>query len=264
MDGVSARAKRRWLVRWWIVQGVALWLLVPLLPFLAGEKNADVGRMLAEPDYSGWMEYTAWMGGIAAFVAALQWAYLRPVRSPVAGAKPVRLVWSMLVGGLAVSMLLCALLFVGIGVVNDILQVRPKVCDDDSSGWVLLGLLVFNWAAATPLLLAFARRAPSHEDHLRRVASVLFTGTVVEVLSALPLDVLARRREDCWCGRGTLVAVVLGLVAGTILLGPLVFLVLLARRRRRWPMGKCAACGADVGDELRIARCPACGAGWAD
>ena len=259
MDGVSARAKRRWLVRWWIAQGVAMWVGVLLIPLLAGEDDANIGRMASEPAYS------AWMAGIAAFVAALQWVYLRPVRPPVAGAKPVRLVWSMVVGGLAVSLMLGAVLFAGVGVANDILGVRPRVLHDDAAGgWILLGLLVFNWAVATPLLLAFARHAPSREDHLRRVAAVLFTGTVVEVLSALPLDLLARRHEDCWCGRGTLVAVVLGLVVGTILLGPLVFLVLLARRHRRWPSGKCAACDADVGEDLRVARCPACGAGWAD
>jgi hypothetical protein len=258
VDGVSARAKRRWLVRWWIAQGVVLYAGTPLIPLLAGDEDMHPWEAFADTTYA------MWMAGFAAFFAALQWVYLRPVRPPVAGAKPVRLVWSMLVGGLAVSLLLGAVLFVIFGVSYDILKVRLRVLEGVSVGWVLLGLLLLNWFSAAPLLLAFAQRSSSHEDHLRRVAAVLFTGTVVEVLSAMPLDMIARRYETCWCGRGTLIAVVLGLFVGTILLGPLVFLLLLARRRRRWPMGRCAACGADVGEGLRIARCPACGIGWAE
>jgi lipopolysaccharide biosynthesis regulator YciM len=47
------------------------------------------------------------------------------------------------------------------------------------------------------------------------------------------------------------------------MLGPAVFLVLLGRRRQRWPGGRCAACGADVGEALYVPRCPSCRAGWA-
>jgi hypothetical protein len=247
-------------VRWWIAQGVVLWLGVPLIPSFAGadpEPNHFL-RALGEPLYA------AWMAGIAAFFALLQWLYLRPVRAPQPGKRPVRLVWSMLIGGLAVSLLLCVLLFAGVGVANDVLGIQPYVIEGDAAGWTLLGMLVLNWALATPLLLAFASRSHSAEDHLRRVATVLFAGTLIELLAIIPLDVIARRREDCWCFRGTVLAIGIALVVGLILVGPVVFLVLLARRRRRWPMGKCAACGADIGEDLRIARCPACGAGWAE
>lgn len=259
MDGVSARAKRRWLVRWWIAQAAALWIGVLLIPLLAGAEDVKYGKIASEPGYS------AWIAGIAIVFAALQWLYLRPVRAPQPGNRPVRLVWSMVVGAFAFSVLLIALLLAAAGVLDNLVGVQPRVLDDDpGAGWALLGLLVLNWVLATPLLLGFASRAQSAEDHLRRVATVLFAGTVVEILAIVPLDVLARRKEDCWCFRGTLLAIVVALVAGLVLVGPVVFLVLLARRRRRWPSGKCAACGADVGDDLRIARCPACGSGWAE
>ena len=261
MDGVSARAKRRWLVRWWIAQGAAVWLGVPLIPLAAGEVPADLGDFLrpyADPNY------VLVMAGIALTLAFLQWLYLRPVRAPQPGKRPVRLVWSMLLGGLAVSVLLCALLLAVLGVANDILRIRPYVVEDDAAWWTLVGVLVLNWVLATPLLLAFASRSHSAEDHLRRVATVLFAGTLIELLAVIPLDVLARRHESCWCFRATVLSIGVALAVGLILVGPAVFLVLLARRRRRWPMGKCAACGADVGEDLRIARCPACGSGWAE
>jgi hypothetical protein len=261
VDGVSARAKRRWLVRWWIAQGVVLWLGVPAVPALAGAGHGDTSRSF---EALGDPEYSLWMAGFALVFAFVQWLYLRPVRAPQAGRRPVRLVWSMVIGGLALSALLAALLLAAAGVADDLVRIRPKVFDDESAWWALLGITLLNWVLATPLLLAFASRSHSAEDHLRRVATVLFAGTVIEILAVTPLDVLARRHEDCWCGRGTLLAISLALTVGLVLVGPVVFLVLLARRRRRWPGGKCAACGADIGEDLRIARCPACGAGWAE
>jgi hypothetical protein len=261
VDGVSARAKRRWLLRWWAVQAVALYLGVAMAPFLAGDSSydfEDYGEVLTEG------AYLLWMSGVAAFFATLQWVYLRPVRPPATSGKPVRLVWSMLIGALAVSAMILALLFTAGGVAQDVLRVAPNpLLADGVAGWLLLGLLVLNWGLATPLLLAFSDRSPTREDHLTRVATWLFAGTVIEVLAAIPLDVLARRHEDCWCARGTVWTITVGVTFGTILFGPVVFLVLLARRRRRWPGGRCTACGAEVGEDLRIARCPACGAGWA-
>jgi hypothetical protein len=260
VDGVSARAKRRWLWRWWIGQAVALYLGVALARFLAGDSSYDVedyGEVLTEG------AYMLWVFGIAGLFAALQWVYLRPVRPPATSGKPVRLVWSMFIGGFAVSAMLLALLFAAGGVAHDILGIRPHTLESDAAGWVLLGLLVLNWGLATPLLLAFADRSPTREDHLARVATWLFAGTVIEVLAAIPLDVLARRHEDCWCARGTVWTITVGVTIGTILFGPVVFLVLLARRRRRWPCGRCLGCGADVGEDLHVPRCPACGAGWA-
>lgn len=261
MDGVSARAKRRWLLRWWGVQTFALYLAVPLGVWLAA------GEPFSAAEYADVVTdgaYHLWILGIAAVLVALQWVYLRPVRAPETSAKPVRLVWSMLLGGLTFSALLLGLLFGAGGVAYDILRVRPHVLESDAAGWTILALLVFNWALATPLLLAFSDRSPTREDHLRRVATWLFAGTVVEVLAAVPLDVLARRHEDCWCARGTLWTITVGVTFGTILFGPVVFLVLLARRRRRWPGGRCLGCGADVGEDLEVPRCPSCGAGWAE
>ena len=261
MDGVSGRAKRRWLLRWSIAQCVALWLAAPLIPYVAGAEPTEegwYGRALGSPLYA------SWIAGFAAAFALLQWLYLRPVRAPEPAKKPVSLVWSMVLGGFVVSVLLLGVALAVLGYVHDVLGVRPYVIEDEEALWMLLWLLGLNWLLATPLLLHFARRSQSDDDHLRRVATVLFAGTLVELLAVLPLDLLARRKDDCWCFRGTLLAICVALVAGLILVGPVVFLVLLARRRRRWPGGKCGACGADVGEDLRIARCPACGSGWAE
>jgi hypothetical protein len=258
VDGVSAKAKRRWLLRWWTAQALVVYCGLPLL--LLGEKNppspGDYAKGLLDEDYF------VWVGGAIVAISALQWIYLRPVRPPQVGRRPVRLVWSMLIGGLGVALLITCLFLAFWGVRRDLLGVRSGL--DDYVAGVALCVFALNWITATPLLLAFGGRGASHEDVLTRAATNVFAGTVVDVLATLPLDAVARRREDCICARGTFWAVLLGLSVGAVFCGPAVFLVLLRRRRRRWPGGLCVACGADVGEDLRVPRCPACGAGWAD
>lgn len=258
MDGVSAREKRRWLVRFWIGQAAVLYLGTPAYVLLIVEGPVRVAECL------GTLLDPSYLTSISIFVAvvtALQWVYLRPIRPPMPGRRPVRMVWSMLIGGFAISALLAAAALAYIGFMEDYCG-RPG--PGEALGWLLLGLFGLNWLLATPLLMAFSDRAASHEDLLTRVATRLFAGTVIELLAAMPLDLLAREREKCSCGRGTLHAVWIATAVGAILFGPVVFLVLLARRRTRWPGGRCGACGADVGDALVVKRCPACGAGWAD
>ena len=258
MDGVSAREKRRWLVRFWIGQAAALYLATPAYILLVDDgpvRLRDCLRPLID------LSYVTTMAIVAAVVTALQWAYLRPIRPPVPGRRPVRMLWSMLIGAFAIATMIAAAALAYVGFMHDYCG-RPG--PGEALGWALLGLFAINWILATPLLMAFADRAASHEDLLARVATRLFAGTVIEVLAVMPLDVLARERERCSCSRGTLQAVWIGTAIGVILFGPVVFFVLLARRRTRWPGGRCGACGADVGDALVVKRCPACGAGWAD
>jgi hypothetical protein len=256
LDGISQRSKRRWLVRWSLTQWAALHFALPLYlyGFLDEDDSLDYAEMVFDPGYAGWV------AGIAAVLSLAQWLYLRPVRAPRRGDRPVRLIWSVAVAGLAVALLFVALFFAVIGVLSDVAKTLQM---DDWVGWTALVVLATNWLMATLLLHSFATRDTEAEPFLRRIAATLFAGTIVEVLAILPFDLVARRHNDCWCARGTLWGVTLGVFAGLVLLGPATLLLLLARRRRRWPGGRCQACGADVGEDLRIARCPACGAGWA-
>lgn len=257
MDGVSARAKRRWLLRWWIGQAVAVYFLLPAFALVAFDGDLhEYGDALTDD------EYPLWILGTLAVVSLFQWLYLRPVREPSGSRRPVNLFWSVSVGGLVVAFAVSAFLAGTAGVMRDIGGLDRSY--DEPVAWTVVGVFVVTWLVGTPLLAAFVRRSAPPDDGLTRVATTLFAGTVVEVLAGVPLDVLARRKEDCICARGTFWTILLGLAGGLVMLGPAVFLVLLARRRRRWPGGRCTACGADVGDDLRVPRCPACGAGWAD
>lgn len=257
MDGVSARAKRRWLARWWIAQALAVYLLFPLFVCVAFEGELDDYFDVITDD-----EYLPWMLVTLAVVTLLQWLYLHPVREPSGTRRPVNLFWSVSVGGLVVALSVSALLAGVTGVMRDLGGLDKSF--DEPIAWTVIGTFLMTWMVGTPLLAAFVRRSSLPDDGLTRVATVLFAGTVLEILAAVPLDVLARRKEDCVCARGTFWTILFGVAGGVVMLGPAVFLVLLARRRRRWPGGRCLACGADVGEDLRVPRCPACGAGWAE
>ncbi len=131
---------------------------------------------------------------------------------------------------------------------------------EQAFGVVLTAILVM-WTFATPLLGAFLGRRPD-ETRLHLVAKRLFIGSVVETVSMIPLDVMVRRKSNCYCGEGTFFALLICSTVGLVALGPMIFLLPLGRRRRRLEAGRCPLCGYDMSAIPRAERCPECGAGW--
>lgn len=133
-----------------------------------------------------------------------------------------------------------------------------------NEGWWLViggGPLVLGWAISTPLLLAFVRKRDT-ETALKRLASLIFIGTCVEILAIIPLDVFTRRKSDCYCGEGTYWALIALVPLGFVALGPMIFLVAASKRRKRYAGGCCEICGYDMKGNFKAERCPECGAGW--
>lgn len=126
---------------------------------------------------------------------------------------------------------------------------------------LVLGAILVMWVFATPLLSAFLRRRPG-EARLHLVAKRLFIGSVVETVSMIPLDVMVRRKSNCYCGEGTFWALLICSTVGLIALGPMIFLLPLGHRRRRLESGCCPLCGYDMTATPKAERCPECGAGW--
>jgi hypothetical protein len=152
------------------------------------------------------------------------------------------------------------LLGAALAVMEGIEQATGSNLFDDAWQWPILGSIAVGWAVGTPLIWAFVRRGP-RESRLARLASRLFLGTVIETVAVIPLDVMVRRKTDCYCGEGTFWSLVLCGSAGFLMLGPGVFF-LLGRRRRRWLAGRCEVCEYDMSGCMDAERCPECGAGW--
>src|SRR5262249_16483713 len=102
---------------------------------------------------------------------------------------------------------------------------------DRSFTLATIATLLVNSAVGAPLLPPVVpRRGP--DDGLGRVAAWLFTGSVVEAAAVIPLDVMVRRKSNCYCGEGTLWTLTICWGIGSLALGPAIWLIPLAKRRK--------------------------------
>jgi hypothetical protein len=254
----------------WLAQLALTYVVSPLWFLQGGTVRGDEGRWLGRFDAGelaqlfASAEFHLVTAVSTLVICALQAVLLWPVRRP--GPRAAR-GWSMKIS-LGVAGLACAALTVGlvIAVLGTLEEfgglalefVGPFGLDPE---WMLLLFAVLAWTAWTPLLLAFTR-AGSRESALGRVSARILLGTIIEVAAILPLDVMVRRKTDCYCATGTYLALTLAGMVGLFAMGPAVLLPLLARRRKRWYHGRCDACAYDMSATPNAHRCPECGAGW--
>jgi hypothetical protein len=125
---------------------------------------------------------------------------------------------------------------------------------------VILGTLLCTWVIWTPLLVVFSRKWP-HRTMPGRLVGMLLGGTILELLVVLPVDIVVRNRNSCYCATASYHAT---WIAGLVLLwltGPGVFIALTSRRRRAWLESHCHHCGYRKGPSPGP-RCPECGRAW--
>lgn len=165
---------------------------------------------------------------------------------------------SLVIAGLGAATLLA-------GVLLALIDAVELIRGEEFDGWVyplaVLPAFALAWCVSTPLLVAFARKRP-HDTALTRIASTMFIGTIVEAAAVIPIDVMVRRKTDCYCGEGTFWALTFSAGVGVLVLGPAILLMPLGRRRRRLLAGRCGVCGYDMAGTPDASRCPECGAGW--
>lgn len=271
VDRIATWSKWRVLAVWWVVQallllGVWAWFWVTIDVRFKGSVAADLSRGVN--NLAGaivQIEFWGWYLASAAAIGLPQVAMLVPVRRPMPRWKPGsgqhgRSMW----GTIAMAGLMIGLLWGGVVlVIGDVVWLASDLDwgdMDEAWRWLVIPPAV-GWIVATPLLVRFVQRG-RREDRLGRLASRLFLGTIVEAVAIIPLDVMVRRKTDCYCERGTFVALVVCGTVGLAALGPAVLLPVLSRRRKRWYSGHCEACGYDMSGTPGAERCPECGAGW--
>jgi len=219
----------------------------------------DVVFLLTEPDSI--ISLAVWTG----LLIGAQVALLAPVRRPAPMRERGHNVWaSIAVGGFLGSLLLTAMVFAALEwarVGND--SAWEALVDKNYGGWALLAIVLLAWVLATPMLYVFSRKR-RRETWLSRLSAGLFTGTIFETAAIIPLDIMVRKRSDCYCATGTFFSLSLCLSVGLAAFGPAVILPVVARRRKRWYESRCAYCGYEKTGLEKTDRCPECGTGWRD
>ena len=252
-------------------------LLVPtgtlLLAFMIMPPWSDEGpsawlegfmEMITEKDW--W----AWAVPSCAVIVVTQFAFVAPVvrLRPPQGTRPRSLTVSLVIGGLVSTLLSMALGLALIELaasfwVGD-LSVNPWGNNDLLgqlwTGTGLLVMLIGSWVFWSMLLLVFSRNLWP-DTVLGRLVVLLFGGTIVELLVVVPVDIMVRRRTDCYCATGTFFSLVFSAIALMWLTGPGIVIAVTAKRRRLARRTHCGKCGQAKGPSPGPA-CPECGYAW--
>ena len=277
-DNANALPWHKWrLVLWfWLAQAAFITLFVPFWILqgesVDGQKGQRLGTLRWERVADLFTNLDVWgviLGAIAALMA-LQTILVWPVRKPRARNDrgwPLRL--SIGVAALLGTSLGVTLLF-GFYTIIELQEQHWSADLNHIFAVVFWGWIALSYIGGGLLMYAFCirrlKRGERHEDILGRIAATLFIGTLVEVAAIMPIDIMFRRKQDCYCFAGTFWAYILLLAAGLVTLGPAVLLPVLTRRRKRWYASHCDCCGYDmtgiIHADRAIDRCPECGAGW--
>lgn len=201
---------------------------------------------------------------VAVVLALAQVAFVSPLVGPVRlGTTGKSMLWTVIGASVMVGALTCVLLWSMLQAVELYAQVRPPTLYTDAGSlarswmrpyvlfpaWVICGAL-WTWA----LRRSVASRDP---DTVSRFARRLLSGTCIELVLALPLYLLVRKRSECLCAIANFWSIVIGLLGLVWLCGPAGILLLTQDARRTWRAGACAHCGYPL--RAGHSRCSECG-----
>ncbi|HVU64948.1 MAG TPA: hypothetical protein VHC70_13285 [Phycisphaerales bacterium] len=275
-DGsVHVWSKRRLIATLWIAQAAFI--------VLCGPVWVMQGDTVAGPDHplgtwhadrtaallSSW-DYWAFLALIIGSIMLLQTVLVWPVRRPRVRAGGKWPVWLSLAVATLVGTTLAAGIFLALATLTQINRDLDPGWDQGAARALFIAWCTISYLVIGALIFSFCsrrtRRGLRYERTLSQIAATIFTGTLIEAVAIMPIDVLFRRREDCYCFAGTFWAYTLLLGAGLVVGGPAILLPILLKRRKRWYAGRCGACGYDMSGHIAsgrdIDRCPECGAGW--
>ena len=220
------------------------------------------------------LQLLVWFGGPVLVLVSSQWIFLVPATlcRPARGAHSRSLMLSMTMIAIVVAALFVALVYsLGEAVVillggSDLFDLIDPYASGPiwrrALGWTLLPLVLWpaSWLFWTPILWIFTRRTLGR-GRWQRLVGLLLGGTVVELLVIIPIDIMVRRRTDCYSATGSFFALLFSAFALVWLAGPAIVLPITSRRRRLWAETHCTNCG--------YARCPSpgphcpeCGFAW--
>lgn len=242
-------------IPYWVLQWMAAHAIVALFAMNRFSLE-DWTEVATDRQY---VQFTVVSCGV---ISALQFVLLFPVRTPTGrSSQSAALGFSVATAAVGGATLAGSILL-GLAGLHD-LVIHPadlNLLHVDAFWWCFWACAALSWFVCWRLGAAYMRRGPV-ESRLARLATWIFAGSVVELVALIPLEVMIRRRLDCYCDRGGFWAIVLCFGVGLYTLGPATLLHVLARRQRAWYAGHCRGCGYDLSG-LTGGCCPECGSTW--
>lgn len=214
---------KRW--AWMVAALYAALLLVLTVPAILLAFVPKVGPSEAVTAFA-WWPYWAWL----VVMFGSQFALLSvPVR--VVSLRPVTQgpVWrTILAGGLAVCCLAAgAFLSIYEFIVRDHGQ-------SNWFGWAAAALGILTWFVWTWVFFRMSRDAEP-KDLVSRQCRMLFKGSILELLIAVPTHVVARYRDYCCAGFMTFIGLTMGVSVMLFAFGPALFFLFAERWKRLHP-----------------------------
>ena len=234
---------RRWAL---VVVGLYLAALLALTwPVLYA---AFAGMDLAKDRFSagdaasvfGSWPYWVWLGMMVVGQFALLAVPVRAAQRRPMARRP--LILTVLASGLMMGGLVVGILF---SLIEFIVHFDTIATASDSPEWSIPAALILGgltWIAwGVVFYLVSRRREP--RDVITRQCRYLFKGSVLELLVAVPLHVVARHRDYCCAGFMTFVGIAMGIAVMLFSFGPSVYFLFAERWRRLHPEAAGAASG---------------------
>lgn len=147
----------------------------------------------------------------------------------------------------------------GFGAIEALTVLVSGVPNDPSP---MVSALVLTWLLSSLGWSAVLWRAgaESNPDGVSRLVRAAFRGSALQIVLGVPLYVIVRRKESCWCSLFSFWSLSVGFASMFLLCGPGAVLLFTRGHRRAWRRGACGSCG-----HLRAPhadRCPECGVAY--
>jgi hypothetical protein len=216
----------------WSFVVAALYGLILVVVFAPLVAIAFIGSKHKEVQEIGSMLSSGLLWMIIAVLVTAQFALLRvPVAVTNRRAVKQRSLWStILAAAFMMTLLVCG---AGVSIFELITKLEPKWSDNEW-WWVLAGLAPTTWGVWAIYFYRSTHRS-AEEPQLRRIKRHLWTGSILELLVAIPTHIVARHRDHCCAGYMTFLGLTCGIAVMLFAFGPAVYFLFVERWKRLHP-----------------------------
>ena len=170
--------------------------------------------------------FKPWSYWISIIVLVLSQAALLLVPVHTANKRPIT-------KGLVVFPIIASSLMIG-GLAGGAALAIGEAITRDFTGWPALSALILMWAFWAWIFYRWSAKTEPL-SLIEKQCRILFQGSVLELLIAIPTHVYVRSKDYCSAGAGTFCGICMGLAVMILSFGPGVFYLYAARFRRKHP-----------------------------